>query len=193
MQVTHRRSPGDLPASHFEDGRLEALQEWGRRLEALGVAPEASGNLSCRSQNGFLITRTGVPLGEIQREDWVEVTGVTARSDGGLEVESSGNHEPSRDASVHAAIYGRDPGAMAVFHLHPDYLETLSDVIGVPTTERHQLAGTVESVQEIQSFLDDHPDLTFFVLVEHGIVAWADAIDRAGELVEAHHLQAMGA
>ncbi len=192
VEVTHRRTPDDPAQMRFRDGRLDTLADWGRRLAELGVSPEASGNLSCRSADGFFITRTSVPLGVIEPDDWVEVTAVTPRPDGGLEVTSRGDHEPSRDAAVHAAIYDHHPAATAVFHLHPDYLDTLSDAMSIPATEHHRQAGTVESVREIEGFLADHPDTRYFVLVEHGIVAWGATIEEAGEAVEAHHGVAVG-
>lgn len=190
MQVTHRRNATSLPSKSLGDERLDELAAWGRRLSDLGVSPAASGNLSCRSGEGFLITGTGVPLGAIQRDDWVEVSAVTPRDDGGLLVESRGLQEPSRDAGVHAAIYGRLPDAEAVFHLHPDYLETLTNDLGVPTTATFQTAGTVESVQEIERWID--PETAYLVIVDHGIVAWGDTVEAAGALVERYHRMATG-
>jgi ribulose-5-phosphate 4-epimerase/fuculose-1-phosphate aldolase len=190
MQLTHRRNTTSLPPELLGDERLAELSAWGRRLAHLGVSPAASGNLSCRSGDGFLITGTGVPLGAIQRDDWVEVSAVTPRDDGGLLVESHGLHEPSRDAGVHAAIYGRLQDVRAVFHLHPDYLEVLGNDLAVPTTESFQIAGTVESVREIERWID--PTTPYLVIVDHGIVAWGDTVAEAGALVERYHRLATG-
>ncbi len=186
MEVTHQRTTGPLPAALFADGRLDDLATWGRRLADLGVSPAASGNLSCRSEGGFIVTCTGVPLGEIRPEHWVEVTGVAPLPPGGLRVDSRGFFDPSKDASVHAAIYGH-PSAMAVFHLHPNDLEELTVDLGVPTTAAFHPAGTVESVQEIERFLSTHADAAYFVLVEHGIVSWGATIDEVGDAVEHYH------
>jgi ribulose-5-phosphate 4-epimerase/fuculose-1-phosphate aldolase len=189
MQVTHRRIATPLPPETLDDERLRELAIWGRRLSDFGISPAASGNLSCRRGDRFLITGTGVPLGGILAHDWVEVSAVTPRDDGGLIVESRGLKEPSRDASVHAAIYGRLPEASAVFHLHPDYLNILSDDLGVPTTATYQTAGTVESVREIERWLD--PAVGYLVIVDHGIVAWADSVEAAGRMVERYHHMAI--
>lgn len=191
MELTQRRTPTSLPAELLDDARLVELAGWGHRLSDLGISPAASGNLSCRAGDGFLITGTGVPLGAIHGDDWVHVSGVTPRDDGGLVVESRGPVDPSRDAGVHAAIYGRLPDATTVFHLHPEYLATLSVDLGVPTTSTHQQAGTVESVREIERWID--PNAGYLVIVEHGIVAWADTVGTAGELVERYHRMATGA
>lgn len=190
MQVTQRHQRTRLPPGVTGDERLDQLAAWGRRLSDLGISPAASGNLSCRSADGFLVTGTGVPLGAIDRDDWAEVSDLAQREDGGLVVESRGLQEPSRDAGVHAAIYGRIPDAMAVFHLHPEYLEYLTADLGLPTTASHRTAGTVESVREIERCID--PDTGYLVIVGHGIVAWAETIDAAGELVERYHRLAVG-
>ena len=191
MELTQRRTPTSLPAAVLDDARLVELAGWGARLSDLGISPAASGNLSCRAGDGFLITGTGVPLGAIHGDDWVHITGVEPWDDGGLVVVSQGPVEPSRDAGVHAAVYRRLPEAMTVFHLHPDYLDTLSVDLGVPTTSTHQQAGTVESVREIERWID--PSTGYLVIVDHGIVAWADTVDTAGDLVERYHRLATGA
>ena len=191
MEVTHRRAAGPLSESILNDVRLAELAGWGRRLTELGVSPGRSGNLSVRTDAGFLITGTGVPLGTIRPEDWVEVTEVEPLRSGGLRVHSRGPNDPSKDASVHAAIYGRLPGAGAVFHLHPDYLETLTVELAVPTTAAYHPAGTVESVREIERWIE--PATRFLVLIDHGIVAWGAGIDEAGSTIESYHHAATGA
>ncbi len=187
MRVTHQRTTLPLPAALFADGRLDDLALWGRRLADLGVSPAASGNLSCRSAGGFIVTCTGVHLGGIRPEHWVEVTGVAPLPDGGLQVDSRGVHEASRDASVHAAVYGHLPEAKAVFHLHPDYLRALSVDLEVPTTAAFYRAGTVESVREIERLLEIHPDIAYLVVVDHGIVARGATIEEVGSTVEKYH------
>lgn len=186
MDVTHRRTVQPLAADLLDDPRLAELAGWGRRLAALGVSPGASGNLSCRTADGFLITATGTPLGEIRPEHWVHVTDVIPLPDGGLEVCSDGLHEPSKDSSVHLATYRRMPRARTVFHLHPSYLDVLAD-LGVPSTATYFPAGTVESVREIERFLGVVGDIDYYVLVDHGIVSIGSAIDEAGERVERFH------
>jgi ribulose-5-phosphate 4-epimerase/fuculose-1-phosphate aldolase len=192
MDLTHRRTVEPLAPALLDDPRLSQLVSWGRRLADLGVSPGASGNLSCRSERGFLITATGAPLGGIERDHWVEVTGVTPTPDGGLQIGSHGPAEPSRDSAVHAATYRRRPDAACVFHLHPDYLIRLTNELAVPTTAVFHRAGTVESVREIERFLSDHQQVGYFVLVEHGIVSIGTTIDEAGERVEEYHRRAVG-
>lgn len=187
MKVGHQRDDRSVPASLLDDPRLDNLAAWGRRLAAGGLSPGESGNLSCRTPGGFLITRTGLELGEIERGDWVLVSGIDHDADGLVAVASRGLHEPSRDAAVHATLYRQRPAAAAVFHLHVGRLDQLRGRLRVPSTATYYPAGTRESMEEIARFLDDNPDPRYFVLVEHGIVAWGESVDETGTLVLGHH------
>ena len=186
MKVGHRRDDRSVPQGLLDDPKLEQVAAWGKRLAGSGLSPGESGNLSCRVEDGFLITCTGVPLASIEREHWVLVTGIDRSSGGEVVVASRGPAEPSRDAAVHATLYGRCPEASAVYHLHVGHLDELQGRLGVPSTGTYYQAGTRESVEEIERFLDGHPGSRYFVLVDHGIVAWGESIDEAGGLVEAH-------
>lgn len=181
---------GPMEQGHRNDPRLAALATWGKRLDRLGITPGGSGNLSIRTENGFIITRTGVELGHIGPEDWVEVTLIGRDDDDSLKVEYYGEHEPSRDAFVHGTVYGQQTFAGAIFHLHDRDALDASVGLGIPSTERFFPAGTSESVAEIERFLEHQPEARYFALVEHGVVAWGDDVDAAGELVEAWHARA---
>ncbi len=185
MRVRNRRVAQSVAAAAGGDPRLGRLAEWGRRLAGLGVAPGASGNLSCRTESGFLITRTGAELGGIVPDDWVEVVGLSRSDKGTLTVSYRGAHEPSRDAFVHGTVYDRQPGAAAIFHLHDRLV--LERGAGLPITERFYPAGTVESVEEIERLLRRRPAAHYFLLAGHGVVAWEATVDATGALIEAEH------
>ena len=180
MKIQGRRSGRPLSPEMLADPRLGALATWGAKLAASGLSPERSGNLSCRTTKGFLITATGVPLGSIRPEDWVEVITIEHPDEETIVVESNGTLEPSRDAAVHGALYAGRPDADTIFHLHVGSLEELRDQLDVPSTEHYFPAGTTESVAEIHRFLDAHPDVRYFILVDHGIVAWGTAVNDVG-------------
>jgi ribulose-5-phosphate 4-epimerase/fuculose-1-phosphate aldolase len=182
---------GSVPLGLLDDPRLSRLSGWGERFDRLGISPGASGNLSVRSDRGFIISRTEVELPRIGHDDWVEVTGMAREPDGSLTVEYYGDHVPSRDSFVHGTVYGRQAGAHAIFHLHDQAMLNAAPDLGIPSTEEFFPAGTDGSVREIEKFVDSHPGVQYFVLVRHGIVAWAGDLDTAGALVEAQHQSAM--
>ncbi len=186
MKVLARRI-GDLPPDLSDDRRLGRLSWWGARLSRLGIAPGAAGNLSVRYERGFVITRTEVELASIEPGDWVRVVDLERRSDGTLEVSYLGDHTPSRDSFVHGTVYRRRPTAQSIFHLHDSEMLERADRLSIPSTDRFFPAGTSESVSEIERLLDRDPEVGYFVLVQHGIVAWGADPDEAGSFVETWH------
>ncbi|MBX6743730.1 MAG: class II aldolase/adducin family protein [Acetobacteraceae bacterium] len=89
-----------------------------RALDALGFMPSKSGNLSCRTPRGFLITPAGLPYAETAPEDLVEVA-----PDGAV---LAGRRRPSSEWRLHAAIYAARPEAGAVVHTHSPFATALS-------------------------------------------------------------------
>jgi len=79
-------------------------------LDAAGMVPNKSGNVSCRSAGGFLVTPAGTPYRDLQPSDLVElpVQGTPPAS----------GPRPSSEWRMHAAIYAHRPDARAVVHTH---------------------------------------------------------------------------
>ena len=89
-----------------------------RALGARGFMPAKSGNLSCRTPGGFLITPSGLPYAEMVPGNLVEV----ALSGTVL----NGNRRPSSEWRLHAAVYAARPEAAAVVHTHSPMATALS-------------------------------------------------------------------
>lgn len=79
-------------------------------IDAAGLVPNKSGNVSRRSPGGFLITPAGVPYGELQPEDLVELA-----ADGSP---PATGRRASSEWRMHAAIYAARPDAGAIVHTH---------------------------------------------------------------------------
>ena len=79
-------------------------------LDAAGLVPNKSGNVSCRSPGGFLITPAGKPYRDLAPGDLAELTV-------GGEPSGSGPR-PSSEWRMHAAIYAGRPDAAAIVHTH---------------------------------------------------------------------------
>jgi len=79
-------------------------------LDAAGHVPNKSGNVSCRSPGGFLITPAGVPYRDLAPGDLVELP---------VRGEPSGSGpRPSSEWRMHAAIYAARADAEAIVHTH---------------------------------------------------------------------------
>jgi L-fuculose-phosphate aldolase len=79
-------------------------------LDAAGLVPNKSGNVSCRSPDGFLITPAGVPYRDLSSERIVALALDRAPAPGGP--------RPSSEWRMHAAIYTRRPDVSAIVHTH---------------------------------------------------------------------------
>jgi L-fuculose-phosphate aldolase len=79
-------------------------------LDAAGLVPNKSGNVSCRSPGGFLITPAGKPYRDLAPADLVELPVQGEPPASGL--------RPSSEWRMHAAIYAGRSDAAAIVHTH---------------------------------------------------------------------------
>src|SRR5207237_9054153 len=83
-----------------------------------------SGNVSARTETGFLITPTGLPYESMLPEDIVPVTL------GGV---ATGPRLPSSESRFHRDIYVDRPDAGAIVHAHSPFATTLAWLVrGIP-------------------------------------------------------------
>jgi len=95
----------------------EAVAETYRLLGEHNLSFGGSGNVSCRTATGMLITRSGVTVDRCESPDIV-ATDHTGRS--------LGNGKPSSECFMHADIYAAYPQARAVIHAHSDACTALA-------------------------------------------------------------------
>jgi ribulose-5-phosphate 4-epimerase/fuculose-1-phosphate aldolase len=89
----------------------------GRSIFQRGLTFGASGNISVRIEDGWLMTPTNVALGDLD----------PARLS---KLDASGRHlsgdAPTKEAMLHLAMYRERPNAMAVVHLHSTHSVAVS-------------------------------------------------------------------
>jgi ribulose-5-phosphate 4-epimerase/fuculose-1-phosphate aldolase len=90
----------------------DQLVEVGRMLYGRGLSPGTSGNLSVRTDDGFLMTPTNASLGAL---DAARISELDA--DG----EHAGGDPPTKEVWLHLAMYAERPEAKAIVHLHSTY------------------------------------------------------------------------
>jgi len=79
-------------------------------LDAAGLVPNKSGNVSCRVPGGFLITPAGVPYRDLSAERIVALA---------FDAAPDPDHpRPSSEWRMHAAIYAHRPDVSAIVHTH---------------------------------------------------------------------------
>jgi L-fuculose-phosphate aldolase len=86
-----------------------------RALDAAGLVPNKSGNVSCRTADGFLITPSGLPYRELMPEQVLELA---LGDDAGAAVDAGDGLRPSSEWRMHAAIYAQRPEVRAIIHTH---------------------------------------------------------------------------
>ncbi len=159
--------------------QINELIKWCRRFAELGLAPGGAGNMSFRSRNGFIVSRTAGHLGLLKADEFTEVlkTDLAQR-----ELTVAGAHEPSSESMMHAAIYETRPEVGAVFHGHHDKILSQGERLGLPVTAHEQPYGTAEIVREILQILGPNH---FFLIRSHGFVSLGKSMDEAGQHTEA--------
>jgi 3-dehydro-4-phosphotetronate decarboxylase len=100
----------------------DALCALGRSLFERGLTHGSTGNLSARSGDGFLLTPTGSSLGTLDpaRLSCLDAHGVHFAGDA-----------PTKEASLHLAIYRERPADAGIVHLHSTHsvaVSVLADV-----------------------------------------------------------------
>jgi L-fuculose-phosphate aldolase len=89
-----------------------------RRMQELGLAPGTSGNVSVRTPQGFFVTPTGIPYGQLQPDDMVEI-----KLDGTMR---PGQRAPSSEWQLHRDLLATRQDVQAIVHTHSAYCTTIA-------------------------------------------------------------------
>jgi L-fuculose-phosphate aldolase len=165
------------------DARIAQLARWGNRFYSKGLVQGMEGNLSFRTQLGFIISGTGVPLNALTPETVAEVTGVVY----GLNRNSvyiKGQVVPSRESILHSQIYEERSDINAIFHVHDTVLMKQAEKLGIPVTSAEKDPGSQALAEEAINLLKFEKEVHYFILKNHGIVALGATLDDAGKLIE---------
>ena len=160
------------------DPRIGELVHWCHTLARWGVVGQTIGNLSFRTTNGFIVSRTGANLAAMTDREFVEVVGADVARRRLMVI---GAYEPSSESLMHATVYGARFEVMAVFHGHNTGLLEAADRLHVPVTEREQPYGTPELSMEIKKILAWH---NLFIMRDHGFVSLGRTMSEAARWIE---------
>lgn len=168
-------------------------------------------NLSChRAYNTKLQTGTGgnVSARKDDKSMYVKASGSSfgdSEVSGFVETDLYGNKiagegTPTREAFLHGLIYRCFPNVNAVFHSHSPYSIALSSTFKtIPKVTWHsklKIKGEIpiidipsamvreEDEESINKLLEQYPDLTGFVLKNHGIVVMGETPLKAEHMAE---------
>lgn len=161
---------------------LDRIRFWGKKFAEMGMSPlGGEGNLSFRTDNGFIVTATASHISHLQDDDFVEVIQVNTEE---KTIRVNGCKEPSSESFMHYSIYQQRPDVNAVFHTHDYVVMNHQFELKFPETAKEQKYGTMDLVNEVLKVSKDHD---YFIIKNHGIVSLGNSIQKAGEqIIKAH-------
>lgn len=172
-----------LQIQHLPDETLRAeIIRTSLKMNALGINQGKSGNVSARTDNGFLVTPTGIPY-----EDTKPAQIVAMRMHGTHE----GDVLPSSEWRFHRDIYAARADVGAIVHTHAAYCTTLACMDrGIPPFHYMVAAAGGKDIRcaPYATFgtqeLSDHAlvalqDRKACLLSHHGMIACGPSLEKA--------------
>ena len=170
-------------AKNFSKNRkIDLLIKWGKAFARMGIAPETKGNLSFRTQSGFIITGTGTMLGKLRLKDFVEVLQIEKNKQE-FTARCKGKIIPSMESLFHSEIYNLRPKINAIFHLHDNFVLAKKNKLKIFSTEKEQPAGSLALVQEIRKLLEKRKTIDYLIIKNHGIISLGKTLMETKKLV----------
>ena len=164
----------------IKNKNISILIKWCNQFAELGLSPKLmggfGGNLSFRTEQGFIITASGVNLKNLSENDFVEVIEADILS---KKVVVNGTKLPSSESLLHYNVYSQRPEINAVFHGHDEKVLQKCKQLKLPTTKQEQPYGSVELIEEVEKILQNN---FYIVLKNHGFLSLGETMERAGNL-----------
>jgi|TARA_B110000003_G_scaffold39466_1_gene36280 L-fuculose-phosphate aldolase len=173
----------------------EGLLQSSLILNRKGLNHGATGNLSCRGNNAFIITPSGINLENLDADAMVEV-GIN-----GEIIKSKNNHKPSSEWLFHRDIYASRDDINAIVHTHSVFSSTLS-VLGESIPPFHYMIAVAggDSIRCSEYALFGTQELSNNIIVaikqrkaclisNHGMIAIGKDLNEATNIaIEVEHL-----
>ncbi|MBT5896077.1 MAG: aldolase [Rhodospirillaceae bacterium] len=102
----------------MNENRLrQEICDVGASIHSRGLTHGATGNISARLDDGWLMTPTGSNLGNLDPDRMSRLDGNGAHI---------GGDKPTKENFLHLAVYGQRPGSGAIVHLHSTHSVAVS-------------------------------------------------------------------
>jgi L-fuculose-phosphate aldolase len=177
----------------FQDLRKQVIKTC-LAMNEEGINQGTSGNVSVRTDEGFLITASGIPYKKMKPHHVVEMD---------LEGGYRGDYLPSTEWRMHLDIFKARPEAKAIVHVHSIYATALAclrkDIpsfhymIGIAGGDSLRVSDYAEfGTQELSdTMLKAMEGRSGCLLANHGQICFGDTLDkalwRAGEIEALSH------
>jgi L-fuculose-phosphate aldolase len=170
-----------------ERGLRAAIVAVARRAADQGLNPGKSGNVSARTQGGFLVTPSGKAYQNLGLDDLVFVDDAGRAGAAG---------KPSSEWRLHRDVYAQHADARAIVHTHSPYATTLACLRRAIPAFHYEVAiaggADIRCCGYATFGTQELSDLALAALVgrraclmaNHGVVAFGDNLDAAAGLAE---------
>jgi ribulose-5-phosphate 4-epimerase/fuculose-1-phosphate aldolase len=164
-----------------DDKEIKELKNWCNQFHKNNlILPNegaSTGNLSCRTEDGFIITASMLKTKENLSDDsFVRVINYDIHKN---TVYAEGKQEPSCESIMHFLLYNSRDDINAIFHGHDKSILKNAIKLKLPVTEEEAFPGTVELANEVLSVLENN---NFIVIKNGGFVSLGRNMKETGEL-----------
>jgi ribulose-5-phosphate 4-epimerase/fuculose-1-phosphate aldolase len=162
------------------DAKIEELKDWCEKFQKNELTPEIqgnyTGNLSFRTEDGFIITASGLKNKENLGNDcFVYVKSYDEQS---KTVDVEGKRQPSSEAVMHFLIYKKRKEVNAIFHGHYDAIIANAEKLKLSVTEEEYEPGSLGLAKEVVRALGDN---NLVVIRNHGFISMGKTMEEAGK------------
>ena len=158
-----------LSNENIKNPIIEEMEDAGKKLKERGYVTETYGNISVRYGKRMIITATNSDLGNLQDDDFVEVTDYNPVTNTALVI---GRKRPSRETPMHWLIYSRND-INAIVHTHKIFDNAI-------TTSEEKPAGSIELAFEALKIIGKS---NLINLKNHGSIAVGITLKKAMEVI----------
>ena len=171
------------------DKEIEELKHWCNQFHknklTLPIEGASTGNLSCRTEDGFIITASMLKTKEnLSNDSFVRVINYDVYKN---TVYAEGKREPSCESIMHFLIYNSRDDIKMIFHGHESSIVKHAEKLKLPVTEDEAPPGTIELANEVLAVLGNN---NFIVIKNGGFVSFGSTMKEAGELAIKIHKKA---
>ena len=171
------------------DKNIEDLKYWCNQFHknnlTLSREGASTGNLSFRSDDGFIITATTLERKEnLSNDCFVRVIKYDVYKN---TIYAEGKQEPSCESIMHFLVYNTRDDINAIFHGHSKPISENAGKLGLVITENEEPPGTIELANEVLDVLGEN---NIIVIKNGGFVSFGKTIKEAGELALKIHKKA---
>lgn len=160
--------------------KISELINWCNEFHKMGFTPDAgdgsAGNLSFRTDDGFVVSCSQANFSKVTVKDFVEVINVDLKK---REILVNGIKEPSSESFMHNEIYNKRGDVNAVFHGHSEEFLEFGEKLRLPITEKEEAGGSIELMKEVIKVLDNN---NLILIKNHGFLSLGDSMGSAGNL-----------